>query len=51
MVRGAFMGVRNLVSHPGISDPDPGEALEMIAILSYVARNVERSEVVAIPAE
>lgn len=45
LVRGAFMGVRNLVSHPGWPDPGPNEALEMIAVLSYVARLVDRSDV------
>lgn len=28
LVRGAFMGVRNLVSHPGWPEPDHSEALE-----------------------
>jgi hypothetical protein len=46
LVRGAFMGVRNLVSHPGLPDPTPSEALEMLAVLSYVARFIERSDVV-----
>lgn len=46
MVRGAFMAVRNLVSHPGWPDPGPAEALEMLAVLSYVAHLVERSETV-----
>jgi len=46
LVRGAFMGVRNLVSHPGWADPKPAEALEMLAILSYVARLIDRSDVV-----
>lgn len=45
LVRGAFMGVRNLVSHPGWADPSPAEALEMLAILSYVARLIDRSDV------
>lgn len=45
LVRGAFMGVRNLVSHPGWPDPSPNEALEMLAILSYVARLVDRSDI------
>jgi hypothetical protein len=44
LIRGAFMGVRNLVSHPGWDDPTPGEALEMIAVLSYIARLVDRSD-------
>lgn len=46
LVRGAFMGVRNLVSHPGSADPKPAEALEMLAILSYVARLIDQSDVV-----
>lgn len=45
LVRGAFMGVRNLVSHPGWPDPDHREALEMLAVLSYVAHLADRSEV------
>ena len=45
LVRGAFMGVRNLVSHPGWPDPSPREALEMLAVLSYVAHLVDRSDV------
>jgi hypothetical protein len=46
LVRGAFMGVRNLVSHPGFPEPSPNEALEMLAVLSYVARLIQRSDVV-----
>ena len=49
LVRGAFMGVRNLVSHPGWPEPEHGEALEMLAVLSYVGRLVDRSD--AQPAE
>lgn len=45
LVRGAFMGVRNLVSHHGWPDPTAGEALEMLAVLSYVAHLVERSDI------
>lgn len=45
-VRTAFLAVRNLVSHPGWPDPGPAEALEMIAVLSYVAHLVDRSDVV-----
>jgi Protein of unknown function (Hypoth_ymh) len=44
LVRGAFMGVRNLVSHPGWPDPSPREALEMLAVLSYVAHLVAESD-------
>jgi len=40
------MGVRNLVSHPGWADPTPSEALEMLAVLSYVAHLIQRSDVV-----
>jgi primosomal protein N' len=47
LVRGAFMAVRNLVSHPGWPDPAPGEALEMIAVLSHVAHLVGRSDTVS----
>jgi hypothetical protein len=49
MVRGAFMGVRNLVSHPGWPEPDASEALEMLAVLSYVAHLVERSDTKTAP--
>jgi hypothetical protein len=44
LVRTAFLVVRNLVSHPGSPDPTEQEGLEMLAILSYTARLVERSE-------
>lgn len=46
LVRGAFMGVRNLVSHPGWPDPSAAEALEMLSILSYVAGLADRSDTV-----
>jgi Protein of unknown function (Hypoth_ymh) len=46
LVRGAFMGVRNLVSHPGCPDPSPSEALEMLAVLSYVAHLIGRSNII-----
>jgi len=49
LVRGAFMGVRNLVSHPGWPDPSPREAIEMLALLSYVAHLIQRSDVVEAP--
>lgn len=45
LVRGAFMGVRNLVSHPGWPEPSASEALEMLAVLSYVAHLVDRCDV------
>lgn len=45
LVRGAFMGVRNLVSHPGWPNPNVLEAIEMLAVLSYVAHLVQRSDV------
>lgn len=38
------MGVRNLVSHPGWPERDECEALEMLAVLSYVAHLVDQSE-------
>ena len=44
LIRGAFLGVRNLVSHPGWPDPSPREALEMLAVLSYVAHLVDQSD-------
>jgi hypothetical protein len=46
LVRGAFMGVRNLVSHPGWPDPSSREAIEMLAVLSYVAHLIQRSDLV-----
>lgn len=49
LIRGAFMGVRNLVSHPGWPEPSPREAIEMLAVLSYVAHLIERSDVVKSP--
>jgi hypothetical protein len=38
------MGVRNLVSHPGWPEPSSREAIEMLAVLSYV-HLVQRSDV------
>jgi hypothetical protein len=49
LVRGAFMGVRNLVSHPGWPDPTSSEAIEMLAVLSYVAHLIQRSDVAKSP--
>jgi hypothetical protein len=46
LVRGAFMAVRNLVSHPGWPEPQPDEALEMLALMSYVVHMIDRSDVV-----
>ncbi|MFJ7215069.1 TIGR02391 family protein [Amycolatopsis sp. NPDC098790] len=46
LVRGTFMGVRNLVSHPGWPDPSPREALEMLATLSYVAHLVDQADAI-----
>ena len=48
LIRAAFLGVRNLVSRPGYPDPTEQEGLEMLAVLSYAARLVERSERVAL---
>jgi hypothetical protein len=45
LVRGAFMGVRNLMSHPGWPEPDASEALEMLAVLSCVAHLIDRCDV------
>lgn len=45
LVRGAMMAVRNLVSHPGWPDPSEVEALEMLAVMSYVAHLADRCEV------
>ena len=44
LIRGAMMGVRNLVSNPEWQDPSQSEALEMLAVLSYVAHLVDRAE-------
>lgn len=43
LIRGAMMGVRNLISHPEWPDPTETEALEMLAVLSYVAHLVEKA--------
>lgn len=43
LIRGAMMGVRNLVSHPEWPDPSESEALEMLAVLSYIAHLVDRA--------
>ena len=43
LIRGAMMAVRNLVSHPEWPDPLRTEALEMLAVLSYVAHLVDRA--------
>jgi hypothetical protein len=48
LTRGAFMGVRNLVSHPGWPEPDQHAALKMLAVLSYVAHLVDRSDTVTV---
>ncbi|KDE98186.1 hypothetical protein Y900_004320 [Mycolicibacterium aromaticivorans JS19b1 = JCM 16368] len=48
-VRTAFMAVRNLVSHPGWPDPTASEALEMLAVLSFVAHLVDRCDTVTAP--
>lgn len=48
LVRGAFMAVRNLVSHPGWPEPQQAEALQMISVLSYVANLVEKSDVIRV---
>ncbi|NGY65337.1 hypothetical protein G7043_41230 [Lentzea sp. NEAU-D13] len=49
LVRGSFMAVRNLVSHPGWPDPAPHEALEMLAVLSHVANLVQRATIAKAP--
>ena len=43
LIRGAMMAVRNLVSHPEWPDPTETEALEMLAVLSYVAHLTDRA--------
>jgi len=49
MVRGAFQGARNLMSHPGWPEPDASEGLEMLAVLSYVAHLIDRCDVEKAP--
>ncbi len=49
LVRGAFQGVRNLMSHPGWPEPDASEGLEMLAVLSYVAHLIGRCDVEKAP--
>jgi hypothetical protein len=46
LVRGVFMAIRNLVSHPGWPDPPADEALEMLATMSYLARLIDRADLV-----
>lgn len=41
-----MLAVRNLVSHPGWPDPPEVEALEMLAVMSYVAHLSDRCDVV-----
>ena len=43
--QGAAQAIRNLSTHD-LTEPDEQEALEMLAVLSYVARLVERADVV-----
>ena len=43
LIRGAMQAIRNLVSHRDWPEPDETEALEMLAVLSYVAHLVDRS--------
>jgi hypothetical protein len=45
LVRGAFLGVRNLTSHPGWPEPNASEAPEMLAVLSYVAHRIDRCDI------
>lgn len=45
LVRAAFLGVRNLMSHPGWPSPTYVEGLEMLAMLSYVAHLIDRSDI------
>lgn len=44
LVRGAFMFIRNLSSHPGAPDLPETEALEQLAVLSLIARMLGRAE-------
>jgi hypothetical protein len=46
LIRGSMMAVRNLVSHPEWPNPSEGEALEMLAVLSYVAHLVDRATLI-----
>jgi hypothetical protein len=43
LIRGAFLSIRNTTSHPGALDPTADEALEMLAVLSYIARLVDQA--------
>ncbi len=47
LIRGSMMAVRNLVSHSEWRDPSEDEALEMLAVLSYVAHLVDRAELIS----
>ena len=46
LTRGAFAYVRNLASHPGGPNADDVESLEQMAVLSTVARIIDRCDVV-----
>jgi hypothetical protein len=46
--QGAAQAIRNLVTH-GLAEPDEQEALEMLAVLSYVARLVDKADVITEP--
>lgn len=46
--QGAAQAIRNLSTH-NLSEPDEQEGLEMLAVLSYVARLVDRAEVTKAP--
>jgi hypothetical protein len=46
--QGAAQAIRNLATHD-LTEPDEREALEMLAVLSYVTRLVDGAEVVKAP--
>jgi hypothetical protein len=50
IARGSMMAIRNLMSHPGWPDPSESEALEMLAVMSFVARVIDLCEVVMVTA-
>lgn len=49
LVRGAFLSVRNSVSHPGWQEPTLSEGLEMLAVLSRVARLIDQCDLIPAP--
>lgn len=48
MIRGAMQSIRNAASHAGRPDCDEVEGLERLAVLSYVARLIDRAVLVTV---